>query len=97
MSARLNRASAREIITVPPHGEPQLVCPLWPECECQANCIAGGQRRRVMWIVYGLAIATGLIGGVMLMASLNRFNWIFCLAMTASVSFDAWLVHLVLR
>ncbi|TIO72202.1 hypothetical protein [Mesorhizobium sp.] len=69
MSERLNRASVREIITVPPHGEPQLVCPLWPECECRADCVAGGERRRALRIVAGLAIAALLIGAALILRS----------------------------
>jgi hypothetical protein len=28
---------------------------------------------------------------------MSNFNWLFCLAMSASVSFEAWFVCLVLR
>ncbi|TIN82674.1 hypothetical protein [Mesorhizobium sp.] len=62
MNERLNRASAREIITVPPHGEPQLVCPLWPDCDCQSDCTAGKERRRAQHIFLGLVGLTAAIG-----------------------------------
>ncbi|RWK12504.1 hypothetical protein [Mesorhizobium sp.] len=69
MSARLNRGSAREIITVPPHGEPHSVCALWPECECQADCIAGGERRRAQWAFLGLVGFTAAIGAGLILWS----------------------------
>ncbi|TIT42341.1 MAG: hypothetical protein E5W76_10875 [Mesorhizobium sp.] len=99
MNERLNRATAREIITVPPHGEPQSVCGIWPHCECEADCVAGGDRRRAVRVAKGLAVAAILIGAGLVVASLQslgRFNWLFFGAMTASVSFEAWLVRLVL-
>lgn len=100
MNERLNRASVREIITVPPHGGPQSVCPIWPACDCQADCtIVIDEHRRARRVAKGLAAAAVLIGAGLVIASLQslgRFNWIFFGAMTASVSFEAWLVHLVL-
>lgn len=100
MNERLNRAPKREIITVPPHGGPQSVCPIWPACECQADCTIVGERRRALRIAKGLAVAAILIGAGLVVASLQslgRFNWLLFGAMTASVSFEAWLVQLVLR
>ncbi|MDG4903165.1 hypothetical protein P9279_21895 [Mesorhizobium sp. WSM4962] len=71
MNERLNRASAREIITVPPHGEPQLVCPLWPDCDCRSDCTAGGERRRALWIARALGVTAVLIGAGLLFAGLR--------------------------
>jgi len=55
-----------ELIAVPPDGAPQLVCPLWPDCECAADCTAGSAPRRARRVFLALAfatlaIATGLI------------------------------------
>ena len=73
MNARLNRTPRRhvdlptgyELITVPPHGKPQITCPLWPDCGCQANCTAGSERAgRMQWAAIALMLATAAIAGL---------------------------------
>lgn len=53
-------------ICVPPHGKPQIVCTLFPECMCEADCIDRRDARMVRRILIGfitatIAIAAGLI------------------------------------
>ncbi|MER8540294.1 hypothetical protein NKH17_12645 [Mesorhizobium sp. M1334] len=38
MNARLNRTPPRELISVPPHSNKQLICDQWPECMCRGDC-----------------------------------------------------------
>lgn len=71
MNARLNHAAQRETITVPPDGKPQVVCPLWPDCDCAADCVAGGDVRRAQRIFLALVGLAAAIGGGLILWSLR--------------------------
>lgn len=67
LSAPLNHVSRRyDRICVPPDGKPQLVCDLWPECMCDADCIDRSdailmRRVGIILIAATLAIVAGLM------------------------------------
>ncbi|QKC83239.1 hypothetical protein EB232_17925 [Mesorhizobium sp. NZP2077] len=63
---------ARETITIPPNGKQISVCPLWPDCDCEADCTAGTERAsRVQWVMFGLMSAVALIGAGLIYAGLR--------------------------
>jgi len=105
MNPRLNQIPRRFItvpqpalskVSVPPHGSVQVLCARWPDCQCDGDCIdilpAPSAARRGIHVA--MSIATALIDAAV--AAMKRFNWIFCVAMAASISVDAGIVYLVL-
>lgn len=62
MTAPLDHvAEGYDRICVPPDGEPQIVCHLWPECMCGQDCANLTDARTVRRVLILFIAATAII------------------------------------